>query len=225
VADIAPELPLPDVQPDIAPDIAPELPPPDVQPEVVADVPPNPCIAKVKAFDDARGKALACTSPFDCWKPAPLSSKCLDCNQFFDGNVPETQGMIDQSSDLKQSGCGGTCTTACPDMTKTVGVCSGGACATKELSCKELETAANAALAQGSKCSKDSDCTFKVSNTLGCGCPTFVNVTTMGPAKPLFNYMIMLVKAYKAKVCTADTSCACPDPQGAKCVAGICVAQ
>jgi hypothetical protein len=117
------------------------------------------------------------------------------------------------------------CGSGCANMATQVGVCSAGQCATKELSCKELDSAASAALAEGAKCKADSDCAFKVSNTLGCGCPTFVNITTMGPGKPLFSYMKMLVLAYKAKVCVPETSCACPDPNTAKCVAGVCIAQ
>ncbi len=190
-----------------------------------ADTDQDPCAAKQAQFDAVKVKALACSTPFECYKPAPADGKCQTCQRHFNGNSADSQNLIDMAAMLKGNGCGATCGTGCYNMATHVGVCGGGQCATKELTCKELDAAAAAALAEGAKCSSDADCTFKVSNTLACGCPTFVNVKTMGPAKPLFNYMKMLVLAYKAKLCTAETSCACPDPNTAKCVAGMCIAQ
>lgn len=209
-----------------------DVPPVDTQP---ADVPPvdvakpdvstDPCAPKIAQFDALKGKALACATPFECFKPAPADAKCQLCQRHYNGNSADSQNLADVAAVLKASGCGSDCGSGCSNMATHVGVCAAGQCTTKELTCKELDTAASAALAQGAKCTADADCTFKVSNTLGCGCPTFVNVKTMGPAKPLFNYMKMLVLAYKAKLCTAETACACPDPNTAKCVAGVCIAQ
>lgn len=224
-----------DVPPaDVAPaDVPPaDLPPADVAPIDVApvDVPKpdtalDPCATKLAQFDALKAKALACATPFECYKGAPADGKCQTCQRHFNGNSADAQNLIDMAAVLKTGGCGAECGTGCYNMATHVGVCAAGQCTTKDLTCKELDAAASAALAQGAKCSADADCTFKVSNTLACGCPTFVNVKTMGPAKPLFNYMKMLVLAYKAKLCTAEVSCACPDPNTAKCVAGVCIAQ
>lgn len=228
--DVQPDVLLVDVQPDVQPDIA----PPDVQPDVKPDVPPpdvqpdiatDPCKDKLAQYSALHGKALQCGTPFDCYGPGPASIDCPNCSLFYNGKTMDLQNLIDYTPVLTAAKCNGVCSGACADMTKQVGVCTTGSCETKELSCKELDQAASLALAEGAKCSKDSDCTFKVSNMLGCGCPTFVNMTSMGPGKPLFLYMKMLVLAYKAKVCTADITCACPDPNSAKCVAGVCIGQ
>lgn len=191
----------------------------------VADTAVDPCAAKLALFTALQTKALACATPFDCYQPAAADGKCQACQRHYNGKVADTQNLVDMAAMLKGNGCGSGCGSGCANLSTAVGVCSAGQCATKELSCKELDSAAAAALAEGAKCKADSDCAFKVSNTLGCGCPTFVNLTTMGPGKPLFNYMKMLVLAYKAKVCVPETSCACPDPNTAKCVGGVCIAQ
>lgn len=219
--DVAPaDVPKPDVPPA-------DVPPADVAPADVAkpDVVQDACATKIAQFDALKAKALACSTPFECYKPGPADGKCQTCQRHYNGNSADSQNLVDMAAVLKTGGCGSDCGIGCNNMSTQVGVCGGGQCATKELTCKELDSAAAAALAEGAKCSADADCTFKVSNTLACGCPTFVNVKTMGPAKPLFNYMKMLVLAYKAKLCTAETTCACPDPNTAKCVAGVCIAQ
>lgn len=234
--DVAPIDAQPDVVADVAPDVQPDVPPdvtkdvqPDIQPDVAPDVQPDtavdPCQAKLTKYMALEAAAAKCSTPFDCYGPAPATVNCPKCTAYYNGKSADTQNLIDYNAELAAAKCSGTCNSPCVDVTKMVGVCGSGTCQTKELSCKELDQAASLALAEGAKCSKDSDCTFKVSNTLGCGCPTFVNMTTMGPSKPLFLYMKMLVLAYKAKVCTADTTCACPDPSSAKCVAGVCVGQ
>ncbi|MBI5610955.1 MAG: hypothetical protein HY902_18935 [Deltaproteobacteria bacterium] len=215
VADTAKDV-QPDAQPDIAPDVAPDVPP---------DTATDPCQPKLVKYQTLQDSAAKCTTPFDCFAPAPVSLNCPKCGVFYNGKSADVQNLIDYNAELAAAKCNGVCQSQCPDASKQVGVCGSGTCQTKELTCKELDQAASLALAEGAKCSKDSDCTFKVSNTLGCGCPTFVNMTTMGPSKPLFLYMKMLVLAYKAKVCTADTTCACTDPSSAKCVAGVCVGQ
>lgn len=197
---------------------------PDVKTEV-ADTAADPCTAKSAQFNKLLTDASVCADFWQCYKPATASANCPDCQLHFNGTAAVTQNLIDFTPEWKKSGCAKTCSTPCVDMVSHVGVCSAGACQSKLLTCKELDSAAGQALAVGAKCSADTDCTFKVSNTLGCGCPTFVNVKAMGPGKPLFLYMTMLVKAYKAKVCTKDVVCECPDPQTAKCVAGICIAQ
>lgn len=219
MADIAVDTAQPDTaKPDTAsPDTA--------SPDTAADVPADPCAAKLAQFAGLKSKALMCATPFDCYQPAVADGKCQSCQRHYNGKLADTQNLIDMGASLIGSGCGSMCGSGCANMATQVGVCSAGQCATKELSCKELDIAASAALAEGAKCKADSDCVFKVSNTLGCGCPTFVNVTSMGPGKPLFSYMKMLVLAYKAKVCVPETSCACPDPNTAKCVAGVCIAQ
>lgn len=230
VAEVAAEIQQPDAAPEIAPppDTAAEVAPP---PDVVAEVAPppdtagDPCADKLATFNKLQASSLACDKFWQCHKPATASASCPDCQNYHNAMSADTQNLIDYTPEFKKSGCGGVCSGACMDMVKNVGVCTASKCETKELSCKELDAAAGQALAEGAKCSTDKDCTFKVSNTLGCGCPTFVNITTMGPAKPLFNYMIMLVKAYKAKACTSDTTCACADPNSAKCVSGVCIAQ
>lgn len=198
--------------------------PPDVKAEV-ADTAADPCTAKSAQFSKLLTDASVCADFWQCYKPATASANCPDCQLHFNGTAAATQNLIDFTPEWKKSGCAKACATPCLDMVTQVGVCSAGACQSKSLTCKELDSAAGQALAVGAKCSADADCTFKVSNTLGCGCPTFVNVKAMGPGKPLFLYMTMLVKAYKAKVCTKDVVCECPDPQTAKCVAGICIAQ
>ncbi len=218
-ADAAPDAAADTAKPDTAADVA-----PDAKADT-ADTSADPCAVKLSQFADLKAKALACATPFDCYQGAAADGKCQTCQRHYNGKSADTQNLVDMSAVLLSSGCGAMCGSGCANMATQVGVCSAGQCATKELSCKELDVAASAALAEGAKCKADSDCAFKVSNTLGCGCPTFVNITTMGPGKPLFNYMKMLVLAYKAKVCVPETSCACPDPNSAKCVAGVCVAQ
>ncbi len=196
----------------------------DVKPETVAEV-SDPCATKLATFTKLKDSAVTCKEFFECHKLSTASANCTDCSLWHNGLSADTQNLTDYTPEWKKSGCAKACGGPCTDTLANVGVCTGGKCETKSLTCKELDDAAAKALATGAKCAADADCKFKVSNTLGCGCPTFVNVTTMGPAKPLFLYMTMLVKAYKAKACTSEVVCACPDPQSAKCVAGVCIAQ
>ncbi len=209
-----------DIAPDTVAETVAEVSAPDIKPETT-----DPCAAKLAQFTKLKDSATTCKEFYECHKLATASANCTDCSLWHSGLSIDTQNLNDYTPEWKKSGCAKACGGPCTDTVANVGVCTAGKCETKAMTCKELDDAAAKALATGAKCAADADCKFKVSNTLGCGCPTFVNSATMGPGKPLFLYMMMLVKAYKAKACTSEVTCACPDPQSAKCVAGVCIAQ
>jgi len=221
-ADVAAEVG--DVKPEVA-DVA-----ADVKPEVAGDVAvdtageiADKCSQMQATFATLKAKAHTCTDFYQCYSDGPLSSTCTQCGEYQNGTSADTQNLKDWVTAMKTAGCTKSCPTACAELAPQVGICLQGACQTKLLPCKEIEGLAAQALAYGSKCTKDSECTFKVSNTLGCGCPTFLNMTTMGPGKPPFLFMTMLSKAYKANKCTTEFTCACADPQTAACVSGVCL--
>jgi hypothetical protein len=218
-----------------AADVAAELPPVDVAPADVPktdtapadtgkpDVPVgDPCLAKSQQYAEAFKKALQCQNFWECWEKAPVAPTC--CNNFVSGEGVVANNCRDLEAEWKKLGCKASCAPSqCPDLdTAYIGLCKVNQCAMVAPTCKELETYATQALTEGAKCKADSECTFKASNTLGCGCPTYVNVTTMGPGKPLFKFMTQLAKVYNAKKCTTDVACACPNPNSAKCVGGAC---
>ena len=197
--------------------------PPDAPKDVPPDVPPlDVCLAKTQAFTAARTKSLACANFWECYGDAPEAPSC-PCKSHVNGTGVAAQNVYDVESEWKKAGCKAACSTApCKNLDVTVGVCATGQCQTQAKTCKEIENLAFTALAEGAKCKADADCTFKVSNAVGCGCATFVNTNTMGPGKPLFYYMLMLAKVYKNIKCVTDIQCACPNPNSAKCVAGMC---
>jgi hypothetical protein len=202
--------------------VTPDLPPAGTDAAIAADA-TDPCIAPRAAFEAASAAAQVCSTPFDCFALALTSADCT-CQHHVNGvNPAVVQSVSDTAKAVAKANCKQACYADCLDLTTTVGVCSSGKCSTQNLTCSQLDQAASLALAEGAKCSADADCKFKVSNTLGCGCASFVNVTTMGPGKPLFSYMMMLVTAYKAKGCTSDVACECPPAESAICQAGKCV--
>lgn len=180
------------------------------------------CAQELTTFEQVKAKALVCATPFQCWHPGPKQEQC-PCKQFYSDATLDWKALTDLEVEAKSAGCAGSCSPEpCAPANTQVGVCQSGLCETVTPSCKQLDQLASAAIGQGIKCTQDSECTFKVSSTLGCGCPAYVNVATMGPGKSLFQYMVMLVLAYKTLGCTADVECACPNPNAAHCVAGVC---
>ena len=219
VVDVPPVVDVPS-KPDIAPDVP-------AKPDVVVkpDVGPDPCVKAFTDFEAAKAKALACSTPFDCIEPVKSSIGC-DCQIRVSDQSFDYQAMSDVDANFAKLGCKISCPPGpCPDFTQEVGVCKNAKCQTINAPCKDLETYATAAIAEGIKCTADTDCNFKASVTLGCGCPAYMNGNTIGPAKPLFLYVTMLENAYKAKACTSTTACDCFDPQSAKCIDGLCVGQ
>lgn len=218
-----------DAQPDsaatdaqVADTAAPDTSAPDTS-APAEDATTYPCKAPRAAFDAARAKAFACNSPFVCYAKALTSPDCT-CQAFANGtNQDNLTALSIAASDVKKAKCTEPCAADCADLSKTVGQCVAGTCETTSPSCAELDALFQQALAAGSVCSADSDCTFKASNTLACGCAAFVNTSKMGPGTPLFSFVTMLVGAYKAKGCTTEVSCECPPAEKAACVSGKCV--
>ena len=202
---------------------------PDTKPDTAKpDAAGDPCPAKVAAYLATRQAALSCNTFWECTVEAPDGPAC-PCQVHYSSANLKGQSVVDAEADFKKSGCkAGTCSAPCLDPVKSVGLCQASgvgasACKTTVPTCKELDALATKTLQEGANCTADADCGFKVSNTLGCGCPTFVNLKTMGPGKPLFVFMIQLVQSYKAQACTSDVACSCPNPNSATCVAGKCM--
>jgi len=228
VVKIVDVLPVADVpaKTDTAQDAAPKPDVGDVTADVAAkpDATVDPCVKTFTDFVTAKTKALACTSPFECIMPVSSSLGC-ECQARVSAASFDYNTLNDLVALFTKAGCKASCPGPCADFKQQIGVCKTGQCQTLNVPCKDLDTYASAAMAEGIKCQADNDCIFKSSVTLGCGCPIYTNAKTMGPSKPLFLYMTMLATAYKAKACTMDVACACFDPQSAKCIDGVCVGQ
>lgn len=183
------------------------------------------CSEKASAFASQEKKALVCDTPFQCWRPGPAKMLC-GCQKYYSDKTLDWQSLTDLEAEAKKAGCTGQCDAkeTCAPFATQVGVCTAGACETITPTCKQLDQMASDVLAEGKKCKVDADCKFLVLSSLVCGCPTFISMTTMGPAKPLFNYLqSMLNKAYKELNCGLGvTDCACVTPASATCVAGMC---
>ncbi len=198
--------------------------PVDAGPQDTGPPPPDPalCALKKSQFLGIQAEALKCDTPFQCTKLAPKAMAC-PCERYYSTRTFAYQNLADISNEAKKMGCKGDCPDGpCPNMDVLVGVCKVGGCIDYDATCKELDEFATLALAEGVKCKLDSECVFAANNDLKCGCSQFYNLKTVGPGKPLFWYMMMLVKAYTAKGCGKNFQCACPMPKSAKCVAGVC---
>ncbi len=199
--------------------------PVDAGPKDVGPSPPDPalCVEKNSQFLVTQAEALKCDTPFQCTKLAPREMAC-PCERYYSTRTFAYQNLADLSNEAKNMGCKGKCPPGpCANMDVLIGVCKVGGCIDYDATCKELDAFATLALTEGAKCSMDSECVFAANNDLKCGCSQFYNLKTVGPGKPLFWYMMMLVKAYTAKGCGKNFQCACPSPKSAKCVAGVCV--
>ncbi len=181
----------------------------------------DPCVQKANLFNATQVKALQCTTQFQCFHPASSQMLC-PCQIYYSDATLDWQNLTDVEAEAKPLKCSLQCGATCGDMATEVGVCTTGKCETITPTCKQLDAFASAALAEGKKCTADADCSFQASNSLGCGCGTFTSIKAIGPGKPLFKYMLMLVNAYKNLKCTSDVSCACPKLTGSKCVQGLC---
>lgn len=215
---------MPDAQADVSATDAQvaDAPAPDIS-TPAEDIVSYPCKAPRAAFDAARAKAFACDSPFVCYAKALTSADCT-CQAFANGtNQDNLTALSAAASNVKKAKCTEPCAADCADLSKTIGQCVAGTCETTSPSCAELDALFQQALEAGSVCTADSDCTFKASNTLACGCAAFVNTSKMGPGTPLFSFATMLVGAYKAKGCTSEVSCECPLAEKGACVSGKCV--
>ncbi len=180
------------------------------------------CALKEGEFDATRKKALACATPFQCWHPGPKQMSC-PCQQYYSDATIDWQSLNDVQGEATKLGCVGTCSKdACPALDTQIGVCTDKQCQTVTPNCKQIEQLGADAIAEGKKCSADSECTFQAIGSVACGCTTFLNVKSMGPGKPLFKYFVMLVNSYKVLKCTDTVECACQTFKTAHCVAGVC---
>ncbi len=185
----------------------------------------NICKTALTQFDDLQAKALQCDTPFQCTKPGPEGVGC-PCERYYSYKTFDYQNLSDVSSAALKKGCLGKCLPEpCAPMAPLVGVCQGGTCYDYDAPCKELDEMAALAVTEGVKCTKDEQCVFGANVDLKCGCSQFLNMDTMGPGKPLFGYMMMLVQAYTFKGCAKGVECGCLLPLKATCKAGVCVTE
>ncbi len=181
------------------------------------------CQTKLSQYQQLQAKALSCDTPFQCTQLGPEGLGC-PCQRYYSIKTFDYQNLADVSAEALKKGCKQSCTPEpCPPKVFEVGVCESGGCIDYNATCSELDDMAALAVQAGLACTTDAQCVFGANNDLTCGCSQYLNMNTMGPGKPLFWYMLMLVKAYNAKGCGAGVECACPQPQSAVCEKGVCV--
>jgi hypothetical protein len=90
--------------------------------------------------------------------------------------------------------------------------------------CAEIAALVKAAIAEGRKCTADSECSsFGMQGELPCGCAVNVNLAKMAPGQPIFLYVTKLAQAYVKLGCGKDAECACAKVSTGACVDNLCV--
>ncbi len=181
------------------------------------------CQTSLSQFDVLKAKALSCDTLFQCTRLGPEGLGC-PCERYYSIKTFDYQNLKDVSVVAAKKGCKGSCLPEpCAPKAPQIGVCEAGSCIDYEPTCGELDSMATLALTEGLKCTSDAQCVFGANVDLKCGCSQYLNMETVGPGKPLFWYMMMLVEAYNALGCGAGVECACLQPVKATCKCGNCV--